>query len=338
MKYLYKYIRGSHAHGISTPQSDIDYGGVFVCDNDDLLGLGLNYCDEISDERHDTVCWELGKFGRLLLKSNPSVLESLFVDDRFKEFTDPCMDVFFENRDKFLTKKCFAPFGHYAAAEIKKARGLNKMITKPILERKVPTDFCYVVNGNDTISVSDWLSKNDLTESDISLAKLNHAKDAYVIYEYPGGFCKSNGNDIYTNNIPKGLDQIGVLFFNKDAYSTHCREYKQQKEWESKRNPVRYAANIDKSYDAKNMSECARLIHTCTEIASGDTYHVNREGIDSKLLLDIRAHKYEYDELMEMMQKDIGIMENAINNSTIPDKIDPNMVDDLIKQVRKTTL
>lgn len=342
---LYRYIRGSHCHGIATEKSDTDYGGVFILPNKALLSvLSGDYKDEISDKKHDDTMWELNKFTRLLTTSNPTVLESLFVDGRFKEYIDPAFQVFIENRDKFLTKECFKPFGHYAAAQIRKARGLNKMINKPILERKTPVDFCYVMVSlslntgeviNDTIPVREWLWMKHLKEEDISLAKLNHARDAYAIFLHPGGFCKPNGNDVHVNDIPKGLTNIGTLFFNKDAYTIHCKDYKNQKTWEKERNPVRYETNLGKSYDAKNMSECIRLVRTCTEIANGETYHVNRRGIDADFLLQVRAHAFEYDQLMDIATRDIENMEHAIACSNIPEALDREEVDEMMLDIRR---
>ena len=336
MNKIYQYIRGSKAHGISTPQSDTDMGGVFVCPNNQLLGLGAGYRDEDADKKHDIVYWELNKFARLLTTSNPTVLEALFVDPEFVLVKDPAIVPFIEHRDKFLTKECFNTFGGYAVSQIKKARGLNKMIVRPILERKTPVDFCYITYMNDTMPIKDWLKSVHLTEDNISLAKLNHARDAYAVFIFPGGFCKPNGNDVHVNNLPKGLQSIGVLFFNKDAYTIHCREYKQQKEWEKNRNPVRYQSNLNKNYDAKNMSECFRLVQTCIEIANGDTYHVNRKDIDGSFLLDIRAHKFEYDELMDMLEGKIAEMNAAIERSTIKESVDRDFVDQLVLDIRKS--
>lgn len=252
---LYEFVRGSHCHGINTPTSDLDTGGVYILPNETRLGLGLDYAPFIEDETHDTVWYELNRYAELLIKSNPTVLESLFVDDEFVLYEHPCFREFRMKRDMFVTKECFNPFGGYAVAQIKKARGLNKMIVQPIVERKTPIDFCYVVYENDTVPVTDWLSMNGFSENDISLAKMNHARDAYAVFVYPGGFCKPNGNDVHVNNLPKGLTSVATLFFNKDAYSKHCNDYKHYKEWETKRNPIRYASNLDKNYDCYLDSE-----------------------------------------------------------------------------------
>ena len=52
------------------------------------------------------------------------------------------------------------------------------------------------------------------------------------------------------------------------------------------------------NYDAKNMCECFRLIHMGMEIARGEGVKVNRRNIDREFLLDIKAHKFEYDYLI----------------------------------------
>ena len=80
---LYRYVRGSHTYGTSLPTSDIDEGGVYIEPIDQVLGLGYDFQDEISDEKHDKVWYGLKKYMNLLCTSNPNILESLFVDDEF---------------------------------------------------------------------------------------------------------------------------------------------------------------------------------------------------------------------------------------------------------------
>ncbi len=333
---LYEYIRGSHCHGTNTPTSDVDTGGVYILPDKTLLGLGNDYAEIIEDEKHDNCWYELNRFCELLLKSNPTVIESLFVDDEFVIYMHPVFKILRDNRDMFITKECFNPFTGYAIAQIKKAQGLNKMIVQPIMERKTPIDFCYVIYKNDTVPVNDWLKIVGFSEQDISLAKLNHAKDAYAVFLYPGGFCKQNGNDVHVNNLPKGLVSIATLFFNKDAYSMHCKEYKRQKDWEKNRNQVRYQININKNYDAKNMSECMRLINMGIEIAKDGKVNVNRKGIDAELLLDIKNHKYSYEEILGMCEERKALMDEIMKGSTIPEKPDYDKLNTILLSMRNT--
>lgn len=139
---LYHYIRGSKAYGIDTATSDTDYGAIYVCPQDQILGLPQLYQKEISDAKHDIAWYEIGKFMEMLLKSNPNVLEALFLDDEFILYEHPLMTEIKKHRNEFVTRKCFGALIGYAYEQIKKARGLNKKIVQePIKEHLMPLDF-----------------------------------------------------------------------------------------------------------------------------------------------------------------------------------------------------
>ena len=127
-RILYKYIRGSHAYGLQKPDgtSDIDTAFVYFEPIEQLLGLGLDYQQQVSDERQDNVGYSLKKYFNMLLTSNPTVLESLFVPDRCILYEHPLMKVIKSHRDKFITKACFKPLICYSYQQIKKCRGLHK--------------------------------------------------------------------------------------------------------------------------------------------------------------------------------------------------------------------
>lgn len=76
----YKYVRGSQLYNTALPDglSDIDYGGVYIADKETLLGLPSYYEPQISDAKHDTTYYELGRWVELLMKANPNALDSLF--------------------------------------------------------------------------------------------------------------------------------------------------------------------------------------------------------------------------------------------------------------------
>ena len=67
-------------------QSDTDFGGVYIADNEVLMGLSEYYEPQISDEKHDTTYYELGRWVELLMKANPNALESLFDKGEEKGF------------------------------------------------------------------------------------------------------------------------------------------------------------------------------------------------------------------------------------------------------------
>ena len=414
---LYEFIRGSKCHGIDTPTSDTDMGGVYMAPVEQLIGLGIDYQDQVSDDKHDTTWHELNKYMNLLLKSNPTVLESLFVDQKFVIYEHPIITELKLHRDEFVTKECFPSFYGYAKAQIERARGLNKKIVNPITERKKPIDFCYTFYNQGSMSIEDWLKQYGLKQEYCGLVSLNHIKDGYSVfydwgahiqnekldindlmwvvetwfdshngnhlplfnmiglivrtyakslemalfvtdgtekqhyqrllkkwydkYNKPFGYRgiqKSNGNDVHCSSIPKLEPPIAYITYNRDGYSTHCKKYKEYVDWEKKRNPIRYEGNLNKNYDAKNMCECFRLINMGIEIASGQGVKVNRHDIDRDFLLDVKNHKYEYDELIKMVQDKTEEMNNLMKNSNLPEKIDYVKINQLLINIRKKQL
>ena len=193
-RLLYKYVRGSHLYGLETKDSDIDYGGLFFADKNDFLGLSFNYSPQVSDAKNDETWYEIGRFCELLLKSNSTILEALFVpEDKMVVKPNPIIMPLFENRDKFITKDCFKPFVSYAIEQIKKARGLNKKIVNPILERKWPLDFCYTFKAQGSTPVKYWLEYRNLKQEYCGLVNIPNMHDIYGVYYDWGKFFEDEG-------------------------------------------------------------------------------------------------------------------------------------------------
>ena len=429
---IYNYLRGSHCHGISTPLSDEDYCGIYLAPVEQILGLGLDYQDQISNETNDIVWYELQKFMNLLLKSNPTVLEALFVDDKYVEYEHPIMTEIKKHKEKFLTKKCFDSFFSYAKSQIKKARGLNKKINWEVPERKGILDFVYTYHKQGSSKIQNWLEYRNLKQKYCGLVNVPNMHDNYsVFYDWGNHFLNENvtfkdlkeaylddnvydiinivkrlkngeknldlvnklhkaqfknmvnfimekydlrstsvyfpkmktltrlnewfnnqkpigykgmtneaetSNELRLSSVEKDVLPICQISYNKDGYSSHCRVWKEYQDWIKHRNPVRYESNLKKSYDAKNMCECFRLINCGIEIARGEGYKVDRSNIDADFLLDVKNHKYEYNELMEMLEKKNNEMEKAMAESTLPENIDVEFVNDLLLKIRKQQL
>ena len=108
-RLLYEYIRGSHLYGLNNEFSDVDTSGVYICTKEELFGC-FGYKPQVSDSRHDNTWFEIGELVRLLLKSNPTVMESLFVpEDKIIGQVHPLMQMLIDNREQFISRQCFNP-------------------------------------------------------------------------------------------------------------------------------------------------------------------------------------------------------------------------------------
>ncbi len=381
-RLLYEYIRGSHLYNLNVDGSDIDSGGLYICDSSFIYEQGVTpYQFEIADNKHDTTWYELGKFMGMLVKSNPTVFESLFVPSN-KVLTprNPILDELFANKNEFITKDCFKPFVGYAIEQIKKARGLNKKFVCPMVERKTPLDFTYTFHKQGSMSILDFLTKHHMKIEYCGLNRIPHMNDMYgLFYDWGKHYDESQDkNERYwithswstlcsdrfqkygdIKNEPimhyRGLTSEEIshttqlrlssiddkndipichISFNSNGFQEHCRKYKEYKDWEKNRNPQRYESNLNKTYDSKNMMHCMRLMHMGKEIAEGQGVNLERTW-DRELLLNIRNHKYEYDELIEMVDNEKTAMDKAIAESTLKEHIDVDLVKHILSNARK---
>ena len=79
------------------------------------------------------------------------------------------------------------------------------------------------------------------------------------------------------------------------------------------------------------------MIHMAREIAEGQGMQLERTW-DRQFLLDIRNHKYEYEEIVAMLEQETASMNDAMEHSTIRDKIDTDFVNSLLIDIRKQQL
>ena len=452
-RLLYHYIAGSTLyHCNEEGKSDIDTKGLFIAKQDELFGLGFDkqfrdkhadyvnlFSPQINDDKNDNTFYEIGKFMGMLLSSNSNVLESLFVpEDMMIVKPHKCLSALFENRDKFLTKACFKPFIAYAVEQIRKARGLNKMINwdKDKTERKGVLDFTYTFFNQGSTNIQNWLEYRGLKQEYCGLVSIPNMHDVYGCYYDWGNFflhenitfdaierayllvgkVKSsdlvsklkkaeeendeekikfytkflnqsylanmvefiidfyglhsevfmdyemkdltieslkewydlqkpigysglvgeNSQELRLSSVSKGERPICYVSYNKDGYIKHCTDYRNYKDWEKNRNPVRYESNLNHNYDSKNLYHSIRLMHMGKEIAEGKGLILDRrEAGDRDFIMDVRHHKFEYDELMEILKNDEAEMNKAIESSTLPEKIDINFVNDILIDIRK---
>ena len=339
---LLKCISGSKAYNLNIATSDTDIKGIFVLPKQELYGL--TFAGQLSNETNDEVFFEIKRFIDLLTKNNPNILELLSTPPECILFRHPLMHLI--KPEDFLSKLCFDTFAGYAKTQIKKARGLNKKINKPLeKERKTVLDFCYVLTGNTSIPLPRWLNENSIEQEVCGLVNLPHFRDGYLLYtqsqittgeKLKGIISGIQANDVQLSSIPKGIGPAAVMHFNKDGYSVYCREYNEYWQWVNKRNEARYQNTLThgKNYDAKNMMHTFRLLNMAEEIAVEQKVNVHRT--DRDFLLRIRAGEFEYEDLIKMAEEKMTNIEIAYRKSDLPEAPDVQKAEALLVQIRES--
>lgn len=334
---LLECISGSKAYNLATSTSDTDIRGVYFLPKQ--YYYSLDYQAQISNETNDIVFYEIGRFIELLLKSNPSCLELLATPKEFILYKSPLLNDL--NLSDFLTKEVKNTFSGYALSQIKKAKGLNKKFLNPMDKvRKTVIDFCYILEEEKAIPFKTWIDSKPFKQEQLGLSKMQHSKDLFALYYNPkkfyNGIIKSNlNNDMRLSEIPKDEKPIAYLIFQKDEYSTYCKNYKEYWEWMALRNENRYTTNREhgKNYDSKNMMHTIRLLKVVKELLAIGKFNLKRTE-DREELLAIKNGRFNYEEIIEMAEKLKIEIESLDITRFIADQINTEKIEQVLIQLR----
>lgn len=113
-------VVGSTAYGLAREGSDVDTLGVFVAETVDIAGLHWHSHRETTvTHEPDSTMHELGKYLRLALKGNPTILELLWLDGY--AFIDNVGADLIELRHDLLSERAIrSAYGGYATAQAEK--------------------------------------------------------------------------------------------------------------------------------------------------------------------------------------------------------------------------
>ena len=89
--------------------------------------------------------------------------------------------------------------------------------------------------------------------------------------------------------------------------------------------------------NSKNLCHCFRLMHMAKEILRDGEFILERTW-DHDFLMDVRNHKFEYEELIDKLEQEKTEMEEIYQNSKLPEHIDPNVLNEILINIRKMQL
>ena len=252
----------------------------------------------------------------------------------------PAFQHIIEHRQAFLTKACRGSFGGYAIQQVKKARSLDKKMNweQNRVQRKGMLDFCYIYENGRTIPMLEFLKTHSMKPEKCGLTNVPHLKDGYNLYYSESGNYKGlegKNHMLLLSSIPKSEKLIALMYYNKDAFTQHRKEYKSYQTWLKERNTQRYVdlKSHNQKIDGKNLMHCMRLIDEAREVATLNTINIKRPN--AEYLISIRKGEVDLEDIIEQAEKGIAEIDQAFLDSNLPDECDPEFVHELLVEVRK---
>lgn len=370
---LFETIVGSQAYGTQTPTSDIDKKFVYILPQDFILGTGYveqinvnkDYVGweirrflELMGSNNPTVLELLNSPEDCIVNKHP--LFDLILEHKDDFITKICKDSFGGYARQQIKK---------AKGLDKKQNWEKDKVT-----RKDVLDFVYVIEGEKSIPWKVWNNRK-YDEKFCGITNVPNARDVYAVFYddiahdlfsemvdeidrlYLINHRKENGmpmgfgykgliktgeganvaesNQLRLSSIPKGEKPICNVIYNKDGYTMHCKDYKEYQEWLENRNETRYVETQEhgQKIDGKNMMHCMRLIRMAQEIGAGKGIQVRRP--DREYLLSIRRGEVDLETLIKEADAAIEEMDRIFDESDLPNKVNPNLVNDLLIKIRK---
>jgi len=293
------HMSGSHAYGMSTPESDVDIRGLFLADPINVRTPFFNVEECNIETEEDTKFFELTHFMKLLLNNNPNIVETLWVDESDIMFKDSkgCYDLLRAERSKFLCSKVAFTYSGYAFAQMKRIKGHNKWITNPQdVEPPRQIDFISLIQNFQ----DDKMFKIELENYQVDHRLIPYGNNIFGLFDVTGYSpfdFKYKLNTLFDGDHSDYTKPKMILKFNKEEYKRANEIWKNYWTWKNNRNETRSVLEEEYGYDTKHAAHLVRLLRTGLEILQTGEVHVKRP--DAVELLAIRRGSITYDELIE---------------------------------------
>ncbi len=345
---ILKVKHGSHAYGLNTPESDVDYKGICIEPFDYMISVVNNFEQQ---EHHvskgydsDETIFGLFKFTQLALPSNPNVLEIMFVEPEEIEYKNEYGSKLLSIRDKFLSKKAYWTFGSYSKSQLKRVERHRKWILNP--PELVPTRTEYGLPEKAEIPKEqqlaafsaiqkklDFWNFKDMSEQDKAL----RLEFSNVMAELLAEMSLTSDEQWRAAGRSLGIETNFLEVLEKEKkYKNLQDEYKNYLEWQKNRNKKRYELEIKCNADPKHCSHLLRLYFEVIDILKGNGLILKRPKEERQLLLDVKQGKFgkeTYAEVIKLQQELEIKLNDALLNSKIPEKPDYNFIDNFMREM-----
>lgn len=301
-------LGGSYAYGTNNENSDVDIRGIATNSARNIL-TGYDY-EQVTHPATDTTVYSFDKMIKLLCSCNPNTIELLGLKPEHYLVLTPTGREIIANQKLFLSKVAIYSFGGYANAQLRRLENkAARLVTQSEQEKNI-------------------------------LKSLEHAMIA----------CRNKHTPIAEDAIKLYIDEAvqpdydTEIFMDLNLQHYPLRDYAGL--WNEMNNIVKEYSKIGKRNEhaiahdklGKHMCHLVRLYLMCFDILEKEQIITYREN-EHDLLMDIRNGKYldenrqpipEFYELVNELDKRL---EYAKNNTSLPDRVDMDKVNDFVMSV-----
>lgn len=300
-------LGGSHAYGTNVEGSDLDIRGIATERPEEIIGLSS--FEQFENRETDTVIYGLRKVISLMQNCNPNVIEMLGTKDDQLIICNKHGKLIRDNLDLFLSKKAIYSFGGYATAQLRRLQNALARDSYPQQEKEK-----HILNS----------IKNQLNTIEDRYKKLNNGSlDLFIDKSTKDDMDQEIFMNININNYP--LRDFKNIY---SEMSNIVKDYGKLSHRNSKK---------DELHLNKHAMHLIRLLIMGKEILEGKGVNTYRKN-ERDLLLDIRAGKYNYDEIFEMVDKYENEFKYAANNTLLPEKPNYKKIEELVMQINKDVI
>lgn len=341
-KTIFLTVHGSHAYGLSTPESDVDIRGICTLPKEYMLGFNKNFNEYVRNDPDATI-FSLKKFFALSSQGNPNTLELLFTEPQFHLKVTNAAQLLLNNREAFISKQLKARYIGYAKSQahrIKNHRSwlLNKMEVPPT-RASLGLPERPLIEKNQYDAVKSLINKKletwnpDFEPFSESQKIYLQGKVSDILTEMEITF--DNKWEAAARTIGLNDNLIQVIKKEKE-YENRLQDYASYQSWKKNRNPKRAALEEKYGFDLKHASHLIRLLRMGKEILETGKVNVMRE--DREEILEIKNGAWSYQKLVDYADQVEKEVEEAYKLSKLPNQPNIHLLDELCVSIIESSL
>lgn len=325
---IFDCIVGSHAYGISRPESDYDKAGVMIPGKEFFLSFDkFEQFQGFPNEDHTV--YDIRKILLLIHDNNPNCMDLLWVPEHCVLVMTPYWEKVMEVRDWFVSKRCRYTFSGYAIAQLERIKTHRRFLLNPLKGKPNRTDY-----GLPDVSMFPTAQIKAVIHAALDYIIeeerpnfIDELDGIYGDYVVPllARFVKPEERSTAMDWLQVGIKAqantflaLGNKYLKEEYYDIAKKEleyYEATKEWEryvqwqKTRNKKRAEFELLYGYDTKHAAHLVRLMNMGAEILATGKVNVDRTNIDAELLRAIRNGAWTYDQVenyAEEMDEKLG--------------------------------